>query len=528
MNTPNSTPASDAAPVVCASYLEALYPAIRAKEAIAAAASIDAALGDIPRRWQTESVDDRGCESVPLLADKIAVDHFAHCIRAMYREGIARDPRPRHIVLALHSALGPAWIDYACLLDEASMQHAVTAHATDRSATCAGAPSATAAATPHGATNGSTACNVDAQHGAIDCVATGAESCVNQGSDAARETRLMLAGGDILDSLARVSIVASIARLPETFYVDKIQGHVVPIFGDTSDGAELVRIIAGIISRLVAATIADKRSYDIVIYADVKNDLLWCHLVPTSVGASVSTTITRVEMPTKSTGLDAKKSRCTSTTPTADSVPSAVARQDRQSPAEIVALYPHLSAAQAAKALLMESALGDVPHYWTQKAADGMAFSAVEPEGATEAALVDRVRFISTTYAKGCHVALTLSENAQSLTIVVPRPPSSPKRQTIDDLLDLYTTLTGREAILLNNVLYALALVPMEWVADASGHTFDNNGPFVRGSKMVDDVQAAYAKAKSETPDCHVVLSLHRVDNAFKDLVYSFIVLPTA
>ncbi|QBZ80668.1 hypothetical protein pclt_cds_70 [Pandoravirus celtis] len=70
--------------------------------------------------------------------------------------------------------------------------------------------------------------------------------------------------------------------------------------------------------------------------------------------------------------------------------------------------------------------------------------------------------------------------------------------------------------------------VPMEWVADASGHTFDNNGLFVRGSKMVDDVQAAYAKAKSETPDCHVVLSLHRVDNASKDLIYSFIVLPTA
>ncbi|QBZ80669.1 hypothetical protein pclt_cds_71 [Pandoravirus celtis] len=58
MNTPNSTPASDAAPAVCTSYLEALYPTIRAKEAIAVAASIDAALGGIPvvgkpRVWTT-------------------------------------------------------------------------------------------------------------------------------------------------------------------------------------------------------------------------------------------------------------------------------------------------------------------------------------------------------------------------------------------------------------------------------------------------------------------------------------------
>lgn len=371
MNAPNPS-ASDPAPVVCASHLEALYPTVRAKEAIAIAVSIDAALGDIPRRWQTESLDDRGCHSIPLLVDKVAVGHLIQCIKASYIEGVARDNRPRHIAFVLHTVSGLVWIDYACVLGEANTQPDTAATTT---------------------------------------TATDSASASNKESPA-----------------------------KESHPVD------------------------------VATPAADSTAAEAV------------------------------------------------STPSPD---------EQQTPAEIVGLYPHLTAAQAAKVLLIESALGDVPHYWAEKAPDGRRFSTTKPEGAIGAqALVKRVRFIATHYGnKATRLALIVGEDPSGLTIVVPRPPSSPKKQTIDDLLDLYPMLTVREAVRLVKVVSDLSWVPTEWVAEGSGHTYDNNGVFADVEKMFAHVRMAYLKAGPSK--CHVVLSLHRVADGSNDLFYYFVVLPT-
>ncbi|AVK76250.1 hypothetical protein pneo_cds_643 [Pandoravirus neocaledonia] len=190
-------------------------------------------------------------------------------------------------------------------------------------------------------------------------------------------------------------------------------------------------------------------------------------------------------------------------------------------------MYPHLSAAQAAKALLIESALGDVPHYWTVKAPEGKTFSATESEGANEAALVECLRFIATNYGnKATRLALIMGDNPNRLTIVVPRPPSSPKKQTIDDLIDLYPTLTAREAIRLAKVVDGLASVPTEWVAEDSGHTYNNNGVFVDIDRMLTQVRASYAVTRGTKH--HVVLSLRRVPDGSNDLFYYFVVFNAA
>ncbi|AVK77332.1 hypothetical protein pmac_cds_644 [Pandoravirus macleodensis] len=523
MNAPNPAPASDAAPVVCASYLEALYPTVRAKGAIATAVSVDAALGDIPRRWQTESLDDHGCDSVPLLADKAVVGHLIECIKATYYERIARDDRPRHVAFILHNVRGLAWIDYACVLDKANAQTAAAAHvAASASATRANVATAAVVSREDGERSASS--KVDVPHGA----APDAKSHIHQESDGAREIRLMMACADILDDLARMSIHASFVCAPETLDVTKLKGSVMVVHGGMAGRAQLASVSAQIVSRLNAAIKAQNCSHDIVFYVDVKNDRLLCNMVPTPSSADVSEPETK--MPTNPVGV-AKSLSGTDATPISDSpaAPSPAAPKDHQTPAEIVALYPHLSAAQAAKVLLIESALDDVAHYWTEKAIDGRAFWAMEPEGATEAALVERVRFISTTYAnKTTRLALTLTENTQRLTIVVPRPPSLPKRQTIDDLLDLYPILTAREAVRLARVVSDLGWVPTEWVAEDSGHTYDNNGAFVDANKMSTHVHMAYSKAKAKNPNCHVVLFLRRIPNDSNDLFYYFIVLPVA
>ncbi|WBR14781.1 hypothetical protein pkur_cds_607 [Pandoravirus kuranda] len=520
MNAPNPAPASDAAPVVCASYLEALYPTVRANGAIAVAVSVDNALGDIPRRWQTESLDDHNCDSVPLIADKTMAGHLVECIKATYHERIARDARPRHIAFVLHNVSGLAWIDYACVLDKANTQTAAAAHVA-ASASTAHANVATAT-TSHCDAGQSAPSKIDVLRGA----ASDAKSGTDQGWDGAREMRLMKACADIIDNLASMSIVASFVRTPGTLDVTKLKGRVLTIRRVTSGRAQVASASAQIVARLMASIKAQNCDYDIVFYVDVKNDQLLCNMVPMPSGADVSASET--EIPTNADGV-AQALSGADTMPTAASTaaPSPDAPRDHQTPGEIVALYPHLSAAQAAKALLIESALGDVPHYWTEKAPDGRAFSAIEPEGVAEAALVERVRFISTTYAnKTTRLALAFAENPQRLSIVVPRPSSSPKKQTIDDLLDLYPTLSAREAVRLGKVVEGLASVPTEWVAEDSGHTYDNNGVFADVDSMLTQVRASYAATRGTKH--HVVLSLRRVPDGSNDLFYYFVVLPAA
>nr|UDO47917.1 hypothetical protein [Pandoravirus massiliensis] len=147
---------------------------------------------------------------------------------------------------------------------------------------------------------------------------------------------------------------------------------------------------------------------------------------------------------------DSTQKECASagkaTAPTPASSMPAPQEQKQQTPAEIVALYPHLAARHAAKVLLIEDAVSDIPHYWADTLADGKVFYAVEPEGANEMALVERVRFIASNHTtpKSGRLALMIDNNAKRLNIVVPRPASAPKRQSIDELLDLYPTLTAR------------------------------------------------------------------------------------
>ncbi|AVK76251.1 hypothetical protein pneo_cds_644 [Pandoravirus neocaledonia] len=251
MNAPNPAPASGAAPAVCASYLKSIYPSVDAMQAVAIAVSV-------------------------------SVEHLIKCIKATYREGIARDARPRRIAFTLHHASGLTWMDYACLLDQTSAQPAADAQVGD--ALAARADTAAAGVAPHGTNKQTTSHPAGVEN-----------SCAGQEPDVARDKRLIRAAVGIVDYLASISIVASLARLPDALDINNPQGHLVPICPDASDSDDVERTDARqIVSQLLLCTMMQGRDHDIVIYVDVKRDQLWCHLVPVSLAPTFRLTTKRM------------------------------------------------------------------------------------------------------------------------------------------------------------------------------------------------------------------------------------------
>lgn len=220
--------------------------------------------------------------------------------------------------------------------------------------------------------------------------------------------------------------------------------------------------------------------------------------------------------------------------PTASVIPTdapvlADASVEGQTVAEIVALYPRLSSRQVASLLMVESGIERLPHYWTETPVVGRTIVKRALVSDTDEMIKD-IRHLCEMHARGQRVALCVHRSPSSsamLSAIVPRPLSSPKTQTADDLLELYPTVTAREVLVLVKVVEGLKGIPTEWVDGDSGHTYDNNGLFADASEMIGRVRGAFAKINTESAPCHVVLSLHRDASAPDKLVYYFIVVST-
>ncbi|BCU03545.1 hypothetical protein [Pandoravirus japonicus] len=203
---------------------------------------------------------------------------------------------------------------------------------------------------------------------------------------------------------------------------------------------------------------------------------------------------------------------------------------ESQTAAEILALYPKLSVAQATHVLFAETALAGVPHQWIKDDTDSDARYLCSHDLSLDTdCLPGKVR---ACLDRGWQrVALSVMQKQSDRTIATIsalRPPSSPKAQTIDDLLDLYPTLSAREAVCLAKVIEGLAGVPVEWVDQNAGHTYDEDGVFGDASKAVAHVREAFARRAGDTGPRHVVLTLHReAANASGPQHYYFIILPS-
>lgn len=199
-----------------------------------------------------------------------------------------------------------------------------------------------------------------------------------------------------------------------------------------------------------------------------------------------------------------------------------------QTAAEILSLYPALSLTQATNVLLAERSLVNVPHCWVKDDADARRLYSHDISVDVEY-LALRIR---TCFDKGWkRIALSVSEKESGRTTVsisALRPPSSPKTQTVDDLLDLYPTLSARDAVRLSKVVEGLAGIPVEWVTQDSGHTYDSDGAFGDASEVVARVREAFAESIGQTLPRHVVLTLGRGASGDSALRYYFVVLPVA
>ncbi|AGO82297.1 hypothetical protein pdul_cds_307 [Pandoravirus dulcis] len=203
---------------------------------------------------------------------------------------------------------------------------------------------------------------------------------------------------------------------------------------------------------------------------------------------------------------------------------------ESQTAVEILALYPKLSVAQATCVLLAETALDGVPHQWIKDDANVDARYLCSHDLSVGTDCLPRK--VQACLDKGWQrVVLSIRQTESDRTIATIsalRPPSSPKSQTIDDLLDLYPTLSAREAVCLTKVIEGLAGVPVEWVHQDSGHAYDDDGIFGDASKVVAHVREAFAQPAGDTGPRHVVLTLHRKAAAASGPhFYHFIILPS-
>jgi hypothetical protein len=277
------------------------------------------------------------------------------------------------------------------------------------------------------------------------------------------------------------------------------------------------------VDTLIESSSSADRHHRVSMYAHVVADGEYIELIY-SVSPIDTGVVVAAPTQAESTGSVPEAEIAPSTVPAPISVPT-----EGQSVAQIVALYPRLSARQVASVLMIESTLGNVPHYWTNTDVVGRLVVGRTLVGQPND-MIEDIGSLCQERAQGQRVALCVHESTLSmltLSVVVPRPPSSPKTQTADDLLELYPTATAREILDLVKVIKGLEGIPTEWVDGGSGHVYDNNGLFTGAQEVIDRVRGAFAKINAPDAPCHVVLSLCREAGVGGKFVYRFIVTPT-
>ncbi|AVK74675.1 hypothetical protein pqer_cds_253 [Pandoravirus quercus] len=480
-----------------------MYPAID-RDDILKAIWIDGALKDVPHEWMPAGWPCKDVLTYSLTDDVESTKDFASRLSQFCKAHADISGVPCRVVLCVRRGLKRSELCYHV------------------------AVGATESATRDGAKADAT--------GAVDTVSTESASRV-KGLDTKAHVDDATAVRDATMSSVRTGIaeVAAafgtlLAAVPREWVSDRSHinadcGHLIRAPAGT-DGAALRRATAEAISNHVYTVIGASggRAHRLAIHGTASHDgkqiEFFYEILPVAPShpgrQAPTTTVCKASVPV--TDCPAPSAAAAATT-----TPLETVSQKSQTAVEILTLYPKLSMVQAADVLSAEIALGDVPHCWVKDGAD------------TDARLLcshdlsmDGIGYkVQACLCMGWQCAvLSVSQKESDRTIVTisgPRPSSSPKTQTIDDLLDLYPTLSAREAICLTKVVEGLTGIPTEWVDQGSGHTYDDDSAFGDASKMIAHVREAFAKPTDETRLRHVVLTLHR-DAA--ELRYHFVILP--
>lgn len=207
-----------------------------------------------------------------------------------------------------------------------------------------------------------------------------------------------------------------------------------------------------------------------------------------------------------------------------------------QGPVALLGLYPDMTTSEAVRVLAIADSLADVPHQWTAQPTGDVSV-AVHDLGAPLALVRKTVHSVGQGIGGQRRVLLCALRRDGAYThlrMAAERPASTPKVQTVDDLLDLYPDVTAREIVALARVIGALAGTPTEWVHSRSGHVFDGQGPFAPtesvAQRIADAVRPLVLSRSSSGVGAvphHAVLTIDR-DQDTRDLVYRFAVVCTS
>nr|UMO78687.1 hypothetical protein [Pandoravirus belohorizontensis] len=216
--------------------------------------------------------------------------------------------------------------------------------------------------------------------------------------------------------------------------------------------------------------------------------------------------------------------------------PSARHQTTDQGPVALLGLYPDMTTSEAVRVLAIADSLADVPHQWTAQPAGDVSV-AVHDLGAPPALVKKTVHSVGQGIGGQRRVLLCALRRDGAYThlrMAAERPASTPKVQTVDDLLDLYPDVTAREIVALARVIGALTGTPTDWVPSRSGHVFDGQGPFAPtesvARRIADAVRPLVLSRSSSGVGAvphHAVLTIDRDQNT-RDLVYRFAVVPTS
>nr|UMO78919.1 hypothetical protein [Pandoravirus belohorizontensis] len=481
-----------------------MYPAVD-RDDILKAIWIDGALKDVAHDWVPAGWPGVGPLAYSLTDDEESVATFASRLLRFHEIHVNLTGDPHRIVMCVRRGPHRAELFYRVANETKSTR-------------CSGANGASGAdATPARST---------------PCANNSLDSKVQTGSDGATakstHATVHAVTAEVVAALDRLLATVPHEWVSDRSCVDADAGHLIRAPAGP-DGAAIRRATAEAISNHVYAVIGASggRSHRLVVHgaasADGKQIEFSYQILPSAASPSGyrAPSATPAKCGVEVGDCPATAAVATTTTPEGTS--------ESQTAAEILALYPKLSVAQATHVLFAETALAGVPHRWIRDDADDTRYLCSHDLSTDTDCLPRKIR---ACLDKGWQrVALSVLQKQSDRTIVTIsalRPPSSPKTQTIDNLLDLYPTLSAREAVCLAKVIEGLAGVPVEWVDQNSGHTYDEDGVLDDASKVVAHVREAFGRPAGETGPRHVVLTLHHEPaNASGPQRYHFIILPS-